>query len=156
MPRLSVLIHVRNHEIPLGRVLNSVLPADEFIVVDHGSQDGSLRVARQHGARTMRAVPGVTSDAYARAARHDWVLCLLPVESLSDELESVLFEWKESALESGLAAYNLAIHEQAQSGWKILTPETRLVSSRRSAWKGNLPQPAMGPTLSGHLRRFPI
>src|SRR5438270_3192746 len=82
MPKITALIHTCDHEHSLGRALDSLRPCDEVIVVDHGSRDQSAKVARDHGARLIKGVQGVDHGAYAQDARNDWILCLLPSETL--------------------------------------------------------------------------
>ena len=81
--KISALIHTCDCEHSLGRALDSLRPCDEVIVVDHGSCDETVKVAREHGARVITAVPGVDRGAYAQDARNHWVLCLLPQEALA-------------------------------------------------------------------------
>ena len=92
---ISALIHARDNARSLGRALDSLRPCDEVIVVDHGSKDETVKVAREHGAKVIHAVPGVDRGAYAQDARNQWVLCLLPQEALAEELEASLFEWSD-------------------------------------------------------------
>ncbi len=58
---LSVIIPVHNGgdnlRVCLEALANSVRPADEIIVVDDGSTDGSSELAQKHGARVLR-LPG--------------------------------------------------------------------------------------------------
>lgn len=51
-PRISLCMIVRDEEAHLGRCLRSVQPyVDEIIVVDTGSTDGTVEIARQYGAQ---------------------------------------------------------------------------------------------------------
>ncbi len=52
-PRLSVAIIARNEERNLPACLASVAFADEVVVVDHASSDGSAAIARERGARVI-------------------------------------------------------------------------------------------------------
>ncbi len=79
---VSVLIPIRNEESNLPRCLQSVRWADEVIVVDSQSTDGSVAVARRHGAAVVQfefngVWPKKKNWALENLAfRHDWVLIL--------------------------------------------------------------------------------
>lgn len=82
-PPLSIVIRSLNVAATLPRVLESFDrgPDDEWILVDSGSTDDTLAIARQAGARivSMRAADftyGRSLNLGFRAARHDWVLAL--------------------------------------------------------------------------------
>lgn len=154
--KISALIHACDNERSLGRALDSLRPCDEVIVVDHGSQDETVKVAREHGARVITGVPGVDRGAYAQDARNLWVLCLLPQEALAEELEASLFEWSEAEHESGQMGFNVAIREQNGAGWKSLPAEMRLVNRQQINWTGALPpESPNAPILAGHILRIP-
>jgi glycosyltransferase involved in cell wall biosynthesis len=154
--KITALIHTLDNERALGRVLDSLRPCDEVIVVDHGSRDATVKVAREHGARVIAAVPGVDRGAYSQDARNQWVLCLLPQEALAEELEASLFEWSEAEHEEGEMGFNVAIREQNGAGWKSLPPEMRLANRDQVNWIGDLPPASpQAPTLAGHILRIP-
>ena len=50
---LSVIILTRNEEKHISRALTSVPFASEVLVVDSGSKDGTLNIARKFGARVV-------------------------------------------------------------------------------------------------------
>lgn len=86
---LSVVIITRNEESNLGRALASVAWAEERIVVDSGSTDGTLDVARRFGARVFeepwQGYAGQKNSAIAKATCA-WVLSLDADEEVSVEL----------------------------------------------------------------------
>jgi glycosyltransferase involved in cell wall biosynthesis len=94
--KISALIHTCDNEGSLGRALDSLRPCDEVIVVDHGSRDETVKVAKEHGAKVINAVPGVSNGAYAQNTRNQWVLCLLPHEAIAEDLEASLLEWSDA------------------------------------------------------------
>src|SRR3954468_22087368 len=71
--KISALIHTCDNARSLGRALDSLRPCDECIVVDHGSRDETVKVAKEHGAKVLNAVPGVSNGAYAQNTRNQWV-----------------------------------------------------------------------------------
>src|SRR5437868_15278873 len=129
MPPITALIHTHNDEARIGRTLETLRPCDELLIIDHGSTDRTREIAREHGARIVVASDGVPAAAHAQ---HDWVLCLLPSESLSETLEAALFEWKQS--EPHDDHFAIAIREETAEGWKQLSPATRLANQRRLSW----------------------
>jgi glycosyltransferase involved in cell wall biosynthesis len=154
--KISALIHAHDNERSLGRALDSLRPCDEVIVVDHNSNDDTVKIAREHGARVIAGVPGVDRGAYSQDARNQWILCLLPQEALAEELEAALFEWSEDEHEEAQMGFNVAIREQNGAGWKSLPPEMRLANRQQINWTGDLP-PSIpnAPALAGHILRIP-
>ena len=86
---LSVVIITKDEEANLARTLASIAWADERIVVDSGSTDGTLEVARQHGAKIFqerwKGYAGQKNSAIAKASS-EWVLSLDADEEISPEL----------------------------------------------------------------------
>lgn len=149
MPPLTALIHTHNDELRLGRALESLRPCDELLIFDHGSQDGTAAVAREYGARLLLA-----ADAELRRAKHDWILCLLPTEALSEGLEASLFEWK-LAEHAASDAFSMALREQAGDEWLSHPPTTRLLNRQARRWTSQLPSDdPLAQLLAGDLLRF--
>jgi glycosyltransferase involved in cell wall biosynthesis len=87
---LSVIIITRNEASNIGACIDSVAFADEVIVVDSGSTDDTVQVARERGARVTITEdwPGFGPQK-ARAlalATQTWVLSLDADERVTDEL----------------------------------------------------------------------
>ena len=61
--KITALIHTCDNALSLGRALDSLRPCDEVIVVDHGSRDETVKVAKEHGAKVIKfcATAGVMS-----------------------------------------------------------------------------------------------
>src|SRR5262252_2501359 len=88
---LSVAIITRNAASQLESCLASVAFAEEIVVVDSGSTDGTTELAARHGARVIKKEWlgfGPQKQFAVEAARHDWVLCLDADERVSDELRT--------------------------------------------------------------------
>jgi glycosyltransferase involved in cell wall biosynthesis len=69
--------------------LASVSFADEVLVVDSGSTDGTVAIAERHGARVVHRDWlgfGRQKQFAVSAAKHDWVLCLDVDERVTDRL----------------------------------------------------------------------
>ena len=76
---LSVVVTTLNNAATLARCLGSVAFADEVLVVDSGSTDGTVALAEARGARVVRQAWlgfGRQKQFAVAAARNDWVLCL--------------------------------------------------------------------------------
>ena len=153
MPKITALIHTLNDGMRLGRALDSLRACDEVLVVDHGSTDNTRKIANEHGAVFKEGIPGVDRGTYAVDASHDWVLCLRANESVGENLEASLFEWKAQDHDSELG-FNIALREENGSGWKDLSAEMRLINKCKLNWTGDLPPTATGEELKGYILKF--
>ena len=91
MPLLSVAIITCNEERNLARTLASVSFADEIVVVDSGSTDRTVEIARSFGARVLiREWPGFAAQKNfaIQQCSGTWVLSLDADEELSPELRT--------------------------------------------------------------------
>ncbi len=91
MPLLSVAIITHNEERNLARTLASVSFADEVVVVDSGSTDRTVEIARSFGARVLiREWPGFAAQKNfaIQQCSGAWVLSLDADEELSPELRT--------------------------------------------------------------------
>jgi hypothetical protein len=155
MPSITAIVHTLNDELRLGRALETLRPCDEILIVDHGSTDETLHIARDYAA-TIRT-GGCSPTDPLLLARHDWIFCLLPSESISEDLEASLFEWKirESRDVSDIPACSMLVREETASGWSQLPPSTRLIPRSWTQWEGQLPsRDARALGLQGPLLRF--
>src|SRR5574343_459791 len=105
---LSVAIITLNAASHLEACLQSARFADEIVVVDSGSTDGTQTLAERYGARVI-AQPwlgfGPQKQFAVDAAQHDWVLCLDADERVSPELQAAI----ESTLQQpATGAYRFA------------------------------------------------
>lgn len=93
-PRISVCVVCRNEADRLGPCLESVAWADEVLVMDLASTDGSAELARRHGARVISRdpVPIVewVRNEIAAAATGEWILALDPDERITPGLAEEL------------------------------------------------------------------
>ncbi len=92
--RLTVLLPVLNEELNLVAALASVAWADQVIVVDSHSSDGTVAIARAAGAGVVQfdyAGTGPKKKAWALAhapIRNEWVLVLDADERVTDALRA--------------------------------------------------------------------
>lgn len=106
--KFSLVIITLNEERNIERCIRSVPFADDIVVLDSGSTDRTLEVARRLGARVSSGPWKGFSQQKTRAAAlglHDWVLSLDADEALSEEAQAELRGLLEKA-ELNQAAYS--------------------------------------------------
>jgi rhamnosyltransferase len=80
--RISVLIRTFNSEKTLGQVLSGIQlqDGDEYLVIDSGSTDSTLEIAKAHGAKIHGAPPpfnySKSLNIGFRAAQNPWILVI--------------------------------------------------------------------------------
>jgi len=157
MPPITALLHTENDALSLGRCLETLYPCDHILVVDHGSRDGTVHLAREYGARVVAAVPTASPDHYLRFAQPGWILCLDPRESLTENLAASLYEWKSLHTSEPLSpAFSVFLREETPEGW-VDHPfsQTRLVPQTWNRWQGTFPvHDPSALALQGELLRF--
>jgi glycosyltransferase involved in cell wall biosynthesis len=89
---ISVLIPVRNEAANIVDCLNSVSWADEIVVMDSGSSDGTIEMAQKHGAKVVQfpwngKFPKKKNWALENVSwKNKWVLILDADERITPEL----------------------------------------------------------------------
>ena len=87
--KLTVTVITRNEAAHIGPALDSVAWADERVVIDSHSTDGTAEIARARGARVeIRDWPGYSDQKNyaAGVAAHDWILSIDADERVSPQL----------------------------------------------------------------------
>jgi glycosyltransferase involved in cell wall biosynthesis len=115
--RVSAVVITRNAAAQLPECLASAAFADELLVVDAGSDDGTREVAARYGARVL-AQPwlgfGRQKQFAAEQAQHDWILSLDADERVSPELAASVVR----ALEAPAATvYRVARRNRFMGRW---------------------------------------
>lgn len=107
---LSAIVLTRNEERNIAECLSSVSFAEEVLVVDSGSTDGTVVLAQEHGARVItRAFTDFASQRnFAMSeAKGDWVLFIDADErvrpELAEEIKAVLSVGGKASRHSDLA-----------------------------------------------------
>jgi glycosyltransferase involved in cell wall biosynthesis len=88
-PRLSAIVITRNEAANIGECLDSIAFCDERIVVDCGSSDGTLLIAKEKGVRVAFHEWkgfGPQKNYALSLARGDWVLSIDADERVTPEL----------------------------------------------------------------------
>jgi glycosyltransferase involved in cell wall biosynthesis len=123
--KLSAFVIAYNRAPLLETCLRAVSFADELIVVDKSSTDGSAAVAARYADR-VEIVPWSPTVEETRAfalslCRHEWVLFLDDDEILSAEtgpcLRNRLDEWDADILAIPLRHYILGVHDERAYYW---------------------------------------
>ena len=114
---LSVVLITHNAAAQLADCLASVAFADEVVVVDSGSSDGTAELAARYGARVVAKEWlgfGRQKQFAVEQAAHDWVLCLDADERVSPELAASLVR----ALQAPAApVYRMARRNRVLGRW---------------------------------------
>lgn len=137
---LSLVVITRDAAESLAECLASAPFASDIVVVDSGSRDDTVEIARRSGARVLVEAWrgfGPQKNFAVAAAKHDWVLCLDADERATPELEASI----RSAFAAGppSAAYAFArrnrflgrwlAHGEGYPDWNL-----RLFDRRRARW----------------------
>ena len=112
---LSAVLITKNAASQLSLCLRSVTFCDEILVVDSGSSDGTVELAKQMGAQVIEAEWrgfGPMKQFAVEQAKNDWVLCIDADERISDDLQ-------------GAIAAELAVSPVPKRGFPLVTPTFR-------------------------------
>jgi len=161
MPAITAVLHTHNDALRLGRALETLCPCDDIVIIDHGSNDDTLRVGREYGARIVSASivsasKELDETRFIHGVADGWILCLDPRESLTEGLAAALFEWKLSPAPHSQSCFAVFQREETSAGWiQNPMPQTRLVPAGWNQWEGRLPaSPSSVLSLDGELLRF--
>ena len=139
MNKLSAVIITRDAASQLARCLESLAFCDEILVVDSGSCDGTVDLARRHGAQVIETHWrgfGPQKQFAIEQAANDWVLCIDADERVSAPLGGAMV----AALAAPtFAAYRFARcnrfmgrylrHGEGYPDWSL-----RLFDRRQACW----------------------
>lgn len=107
---LSVVLITLNEAANLPRTLASVQGLGEIVVVDSGSTDDTIEIARQFGARVFveewKGFGAQKNSAIEKAAG-DWILSLDADEEVSPELAGEIQALLAAGVDSAPAAYRI-------------------------------------------------
>jgi glycosyltransferase involved in cell wall biosynthesis len=110
--KLSVIIITKNEAGNIQACLDSVKFADQWIIVDSGSTDGTTDIARAFGATVIQTPDwpgfGPQKNRALDAAQGDWVLSLDADERISPALADEILAAIETGAESAYALPRLS------------------------------------------------
>lgn len=141
-PALSLVIIACNEAQHISQCIQSASFAEEILVIDSGSHDGTPEIALQMGA-TVRHQPWLgfgRQKQYAVAqARYDWVLCLDADEYLSpllaQEIQTELIQPQVFAFE--LPRRNFFLGRWLKYGEGYPDWNLRLFNRRYASWSND-------------------
>ncbi|MEP7354175.1 MAG: glycosyltransferase family 2 protein [Acidobacteriota bacterium] len=165
--KISATIITYNEERNVARAIESLRCADEILIVDSGSNDRTIEIAKQLGATVLELSwlgYSAQKNAAAQKASHDWILALDADESLSESLEAEILELKKNGPK--FDAYTMPRLAKylgrwiRHSGW-YPDRKVRLYHRAKAKWVGDFvheaikvePGSTIGP-LEGNLLHF--
>jgi glycosyltransferase involved in cell wall biosynthesis len=163
--KISAALITLNEEENLPRALESLRCCDEVVVVDSGSTDRTVEIAREYGAVVVETEwPGYAKqkNLAAESASHDWILSLDADEALSEALEAELWQIKRNGPKSD--AYRFPRMAQYLGRWILHSGwypdrKIRFYDRRKARWVGDYVHESVrtdGPVgeLEGNLLHF--
>ncbi len=167
--KISACLITLNEERNLPRCLKSIAPlVDEILVVDSGSMDRTLEIAREFGARILYqdwlGYVGQKNFALDHAL-HDWVLSIDADEEVSPELAASILQVKNKAASdlnpNGYQVSRLVFYRGRWIRHGDWYPDrlVRLFRRAEARFSGGrvhekLELPGEHPILPGHLHHF--
>jgi glycosyltransferase involved in cell wall biosynthesis len=140
--KISATIITFNEERNIARVIESLRCCDEILVLDSGSNDRTVEIATNLGARVVEASwrgYAAQKNTAAELATYDWILSLDADESLSEALEAEIWHIKKSGPQyDGYTVPRLAQYLGKwilHSGWHP-DRKIRLFDRRKAKWIG--------------------
>jgi glycosyltransferase involved in cell wall biosynthesis len=164
--RLTGLVVCRNEAERIGACLDSLAFCDEVIVVDSGSTDATVELAKRRGARLFERAWVTINDQkdFGRSmAQGEWVLNLDADEVVSPDLAAEIR--RVVAEEPDVAAYRIKFRNYFRSVWVKRSgyypdPHIRLLRRDRARWDLDAPvhdrviaDGAIG-SLDGHIDHY--
>src|SRR6266487_2477696 len=143
MIKISATIITFNEERNIARAIESLRCCDEIIVVDSGSNDRTIELATNLGARVVdNPWSGYASQKNfaSEQAANDWILSIDADESVSEALEGEIWHIKKNGAE--FDAYTVPRLAQYLGRWILHSGwypdrKVRLFNRRRARWSGD-------------------
>lgn len=153
--KITATIITLNEERNIARAIESLRCCDEVLILDSGSTDRTVELARNLDARVLeagwRGYAGQKNWA-AEQATHDWILSLDADEALSEPLEAEILALKKSGPRyDGYTMPRLAQYLGKwilHSGW-YPDRKIRLYNRAKGKWVGDFVHESV--TLSGRV-----
>jgi glycosyltransferase involved in cell wall biosynthesis len=156
--KISATIITYNEERNIVRAIESLRCADEIIVVDSGSTDRTVELARNLGATVVESSwPGYAKQKNVAAewASNDWILSIDADEAISEGLEAELWQIKKNCPKYDAYTMPRLAKYLGQwifhSGW-FPDRKVRLYHRAKAKWTGEYVHESVEVTgTTGHL-----
>ena len=141
--KITATIITLNEERNIARAIESLRCSDEILIVDSGSVDRTVELARKLGARVIeagwRGYAGQKNWAAGQAS-HDWILSLDADEALSEPLEAEIWNVKKNG--PRYDAYTMPRLARYLGRWILHSGwypdrKVRLYDRRKAKWVGD-------------------
>lgn len=141
--RISATIITFNEQRNIARAIESLRCCDEVVVVDSGSVDRTVEIARELGARVIEHPwEGFASqkNLAAESAANDWIFSVDADESLSEALEAEIWQLKKR--DPQFDAYTMPRLAQYMGRWILHSGwypdrKVRMYDRRKATWTGS-------------------
>ncbi len=114
----------------MAQTLRTARVAPDILVI-HDGEPGVERMCLRYRARSKVQIPGVTPGAYAMDAFHNWLLLMVPGETLSVDTFAALEKWRHRKQDE-CAGYLIRCGDDGR-------PELRFVNRAMVNWIGEIP-----------------
>jgi glycosyltransferase involved in cell wall biosynthesis len=145
MPKISATIITFNEEINIERCIRSLHGVvDEIVVIDSGSTDSTLEIAKRLGAKVvLNPFEGhIQQKNFAiTQTLYSWIISLDADEALSNKLKTSILEVKKNLLGTGYEFNRLTNYCGKwikHCGW-YPDKKIRLFKKNKGEWGGNNP-----------------
>jgi glycosyltransferase involved in cell wall biosynthesis len=140
--KISATIIAVNEELNIARAIESLRCCDEVVVVDSGSTDRTIEIARNLGARVIESPwhgYAKQKNVAAQNAENEWILSLDADEALSEALEAEIWQLKKNGPE--FHAYTMPRMAQYLGRWILHSGwypdrKVRLYDRSKAIWVG--------------------
>lgn len=141
--KISAAIITRDEERNIGRAIESLRCVEEVVVVDSGSTDRTVEIARHLGARVVETGwfgYAAQKNYAAEQCSHDWVLSIDADEALSETLDAEILQLKRAG--PRFDAYTMPRLAQYLGRWILHSGwypdrKVRLFDRRKAQWQGD-------------------
>lgn len=146
---LSVVVIAKNEEKNIEGCLKSVVWADEIVLIDNGSTDRTVIIAKQYKAKIFSVLSGSYKDLRnegARQASGEWLFYLDADERVTSKLQDEIIQLTGSRVEHGMTSSAYAIPRQniilgkkmRFGGWWPDYVKRLFLKSKLTGWRGEL------------------